>query len=130
MTVPFACVGIAVLLIYFPRLFVWRAQSLAAGGYDNKHPRDQQAKLEGWGRRANAAHLNAFESFAPFAASVFVAHLGGGSPQMATMLAVSHVVCRVVYSILYIANLDKLRSTVWTLAFLATLGLFGLPLLK
>ena len=39
-----------------------------AGGYDNRMPRVQQARLEGWGARSVAAHQNGFESFAPFAA--------------------------------------------------------------
>ena len=50
-----------------------------SGGYNNHNPRDQQADLEGWGKRALSAHLYGFEGFAPFAAAVFVAHLAGGS---------------------------------------------------
>ena len=32
------------------------------GGYDNKYPREQQARLEGVGARMLAAHQNCFES--------------------------------------------------------------------
>jgi uncharacterized MAPEG superfamily protein len=51
MTIPFICVGVAFLLIYFPRLFVIAAQARQPEGYDNRNPRDQQARLTGWGRR-------------------------------------------------------------------------------
>ena len=43
-------------------------------------------------------------------------------------LAVAHVVARAIYPILYIADQDKLRSVVWMIGFLATLGLLALPL--
>ena len=80
MTIPLACIAAAFALIYAPRIAVVVAQAKQAEGFDNKHPRDQQAKLTGWGRRANAAHLNAFESFAPFAAAVLVAHVTHADP--------------------------------------------------
>lgn len=51
------------MLVWVPRLVAARAQSMSAGGYDNNHPRDQQAALVGWGKRANAAHNNTLESF-------------------------------------------------------------------
>ncbi len=35
-------------------------------GYDNKHPREQQSKLTGFGARALAAHQNCFESLPAF----------------------------------------------------------------
>ena len=127
MTVPFLCIIAAWLLIWVPRMVVAAAQSKMPGGYDNAHPRDQQAKLEGWGKRAQGAHMNAFEAFAPFAAAVFVAHLAHGDEKKAAMLAVAFVVLRAIYTALYLANLDKLRSTVWIAGFAATGGLFVLP---
>lgn len=45
MTIPFACVLVAFLLIYIPRLFVAAAQARQPEGFDNKNPRDQQSKL-------------------------------------------------------------------------------------
>ena len=38
------------------------------GHYDNKNPRAQQAKLEGWGARAAAAHANGWEALPIFLA--------------------------------------------------------------
>jgi uncharacterized MAPEG superfamily protein len=124
MTLPFVCVFVAFLLIYVPRVLVFRAQIRAPGGLDNKHPRDQQARLEGAGRRAHAAHQNAFESFAPFAAAVVVAHLSGADPRLSSILALTHVGARTLYPIFYVSNLDKLRTTVWSIGFLATTGLY------
>jgi uncharacterized MAPEG superfamily protein len=124
MTIPFVCVFVAFSLIWFPRLVVARAQMQSPGGLDNHHPRDQQAALEGRGRRAQAAHNNAFEAFAPFAAAVVIAHLAHASETWASGLAITHVVARTVYPFLYINDLPTARSTVWTIGTLATAGLF------
>ena len=63
MTTPFICVLVAYLLIYLPKLPLSAAMAKQPGGYDNKDPRGQQAKLDGWGARARAAHYNGFEAF-------------------------------------------------------------------
>lgn len=127
MTIPFYCVLAAFVLIMVPRIFVARAQ-IALGGYDNHNPRDQQAKLTGLGRRAQAAHMNAFEAFSPFAASVLTAHLAHGNERWAAILAVTFVVARVAYTVAYLGDLPTLRSTLWSIGILATGALFLLPL--
>jgi uncharacterized MAPEG superfamily protein len=127
MTIPFACVFVVFLLIYAPRVAVVVALARLPEGMDNKHPRDQQAKLTGWPRRANAAHNNTIEAFPPFAAAVVVAHLAHADPGWSSILAVSFVIIRMIYPILYVANVDRLRSTVWILGLFATAGLFVLP---
>lgn len=127
MTIPFICVFIVALLIYAPRLVVIAGQAKMPEGYDNKLPREQQARLPPWARRANAAHQNTLEAFAPFAAAVVIAHLAGADRAWSAYLAISFVVARVVYPALYIANLDKLRSTVWGLGLSCVVGLFALP---
>jgi uncharacterized MAPEG superfamily protein len=124
MTIPFICVLVAFVLIYVPKVFLSVAMAKQPGGYDNKHPREQQAKLDGWGKRAHAAHLNTIEAFAPFAASVFVAHLSHANAHFSASLAIAFIGARVVYPFLYMANLDKIRSLVWGLGVAATLGLF------
>jgi uncharacterized MAPEG superfamily protein len=130
MTTPLLCVFLAFLLIWFPRALVIVAIARSGERLDNNHPRDQQARLEGWGKRAQAAHNNAFESFAPFAAAVLVAHLAGANPGHAAALAVTHVVARTVYPLVYIANLGLLRTAVWSIGTLATGGLFVLGYFK
>jgi uncharacterized MAPEG superfamily protein len=124
MTVPFWCVAVAFLLIMAPKIPLSLAMARAPGGYDNKNPREQQQKLEGWGKRSAAAHANAFEAFAPFAAAVIVAHLAHADAKWSSIMAITFVVSRVVYNVMYIANLAWARSTVWTVGYLCTIGLF------
>jgi uncharacterized MAPEG superfamily protein len=128
MTLPLGCIGIAFLLVYLPKLVSSLAMSKMPGGYDNKEPRAQQAKLAGWGARAHAAHLNGFEAFAPFAAAVLVAVVAHADPKWTNILALTHVGARTVYPFIYLANLGTLRSAIWTVGFGATLALFALPL--
>ena len=128
MTLPLGCIGIAFLLVYLPKLVSTAAMAKMPGGYDNREPRSQQAKLAGWGARAHAAHLNGFEAFAPFAAAVLVAVTAHADPKWTNILALTHVGARFAYPFIYIANVHVLRSTVWTVGFAATLALFALPL--
>jgi uncharacterized MAPEG superfamily protein len=130
MTVPFACVVIAIVLVYLSKLPVAVAQWRRPEGYDNRNPREQQAKLEGAARRALAAHQNGFESFPAFAAAVIIAHVGGGDPRWASILAVTFVAARAAYPFIYVAGLGTLRSIVWTVGFTATMGLFLLPAMR
>ena len=128
MAFHFWCVIAAWGVVYLTKLPVAVAMQ-RAGGYDNHHPRAQQAALEGFGARAVAAHLNGFESFAPFAAAVLVAHLSDAPVAVVDLLASVFVSARVLYVACYLADLAALRSAVWTVGFLATLGLFVSPLL-
>lgn len=122
------CIVAAWIVVYSSKLPVAAAMQ-RAGGYDNRHPRAQQATLTGWGARAVAAHLNGFETFAPFAAAVLVAHIAGGSPGWVDGLAVTFVVSRLVYLICYLSDLASLRSAVWVVGWFATMGLFLSPIL-
>jgi uncharacterized MAPEG superfamily protein len=125
--IHFWCIVAAWAVVYLTKLPIAAAMN-REGGYDNHHPRAQQAKLTGWGARALAAHLNGFETFAPFAAAVLVADVAGAPASLVTGLALLFVVSRVAYVALYIADLSSLRSAVWGVGFLATLGLFLAPL--
>ena len=129
MTIPFYCVLFAFLLIPLTKVPVGVAMAKVGRGYDNKNPRDQQAQLTGWGRRALGAHHNMIEAFPGFAAGVLIAHAGGADPQRSTMLAVTFVIARLLYPALYIANIDKARSLVWSVGILASIGLMVLPAL-
>jgi uncharacterized MAPEG superfamily protein len=127
--IPFASVFVAYVMIWVPRLYVARSMA-AAGGYDNHHPRDQQLRLDGVGRRASAAHSNSFEAFAPFAAAVIVARLAGADPTWTAALCLVFVAARLAYPFLYIADRPTLRSAAWTVGLLATGGLFVLALVS
>ncbi len=128
MNIPFLCIGLAFLLLYLSKIPVAVAMQ-RTGGYDNRHPREQQARLTGWGKRALAAHQNAFEAFSPFAAGVLVAQVGGADPAWISRLAVLFIAARVLYTGLYMADLPTLRSTVWMIGALCSgslifLGIF------
>jgi uncharacterized MAPEG superfamily protein len=127
MTIPFVCVFIALLIVYLTRLPVGIAMKKQEGGYNNATPRDQQAELTGWGRRALGAHYNAIESFPPFAAGVLVCYLAKGSLLGSTVLSLIYIAARIAYPLLYIADLSRARSLIWTLGVLATVGLYLLP---
>jgi len=131
MTTPFICVLIAFLLIYVPKLPLSVAMARSSSkGYDNKHPRQQQAALEGFGARSAAAHYNSFEAFAPFVAAVMIAHLTVGPDYRANVLSVAFVVARGLYIAAYLANQDYLRSAIWGVGMLCTVGLMCLPWLS
>lgn len=124
---PYILIFLAACLIYVPRLFVAKAQAERPEGYDNAHPRDQQARLSDFGKRANGAHQNGFEAFMMFAAGVLGSVLGKVSPNVIVGLGAAFIVARCVYIALYLGNKPTARSSVWTLGFLATCGLLLAP---
>ena len=77
-----------------------------------------------WGKRANRAHLNAVEAFAPFAALVLVAHIAGKSNAWTGYLAMSYFWLRVAHAIVQIAGVPYLRTVIFTLGFIAVAGIF------
>lgn len=87
-----------------------------AGGYDNNHPREQQAKLRGMGARALASHQNGFESLIVFASAILLAIATGATNEKVQLLAVTHIGFRVAYHTLYLLNAGRLRSIAWTIA--------------
>ena len=126
MTIALWCLLVAVILpyIWLPVAFGERAKQF--GNVDNKQPRSQVAKLEGKGARAYAAHQNAFEALAVFAPAVLTAAVAKADPMLSGALAVTWVVCRFLHGVLYIADIDKARSGMFFLAFLAVMGQFAL----
>ncbi len=122
------CLPATFLLIFAPKLMASAAMARQPEGYDNRDPREQQARLPPTGKRAQAAHLNGFEDFAPFAAAVLTATICGAPAGLTNGLAIAHVVVRVIYPLLYISGIHKMRTAVWTLGWMTTLGLFLAPL--
>lgn len=115
------CVLIAALLPY-----IWVTLAKGSGKrYDNRDPRGWIARQDNPRIvRANAAQLNAFEAFAPFAAAVVLAQLAGVAPATIAMLAVAFVLLRVLHGVFYLANQHALRSAVWFGGFICVLALF------
>lgn len=128
MNILLASIPVACLLVMAPKLAVAKAMKEAKGYYDNNNPRDVQASLQGWGKRAMAAHSNGFESFPPYAAGAIIAYVSGRHTDIAMYLAITYIVVRCIYPVLYIANISTARSLVWGVGFLASLALMALPL--
>lgn len=126
MTTPFWCVLGAFMLIMVARICVIVGSFKQFGKLDNRSPRKQQAKLEGWPARAQAAENNGFESFPFFAGGVFVAHLAGADPKRAAMLSITYLVTRVLYLGAYLLDLDYLRTAIWFMSLLAMVCLYVL----
>jgi uncharacterized MAPEG superfamily protein len=122
------CVLIAALLPY-----IWVYVSKASGEhYDNRDPRGWIARqTDPRVHRANAAQLNSYESFAPFAASVILAQLAGVPADRIAWLAIGFVAFRLLHGIIYIAGLlHTLRSLAWAGAFGCVMALLVMAAMR
>jgi len=128
MTTPFWCLLIVALIPYVLAGAGGYLRFKQLGALDNKEPRTQALQVTGAAARAVAAQANAWEAVAVFSAAVFVAHFAGADPGLSATAAVLFVVARVIHGILYIADLDKLRSLVFLGGFGCALWLFGLAI--
>ncbi|BAU75078.1 MAPEG family protein [Metapseudomonas furukawaii] len=129
MSIPFWCLFAVALLIYIAKIPVAKAMKEEGRGYDNHHPRAQQARLTGFGARALAAHQNTIEAFPLFAAGVLVAHVTQTQGWFVETLALLFVVTRVLYLFLYWNDKATLRSLVWGVGLLCCLLLMLSPAL-
>jgi uncharacterized MAPEG superfamily protein len=131
MSIPFWCVFISALLIYLAKVPVAKAMAAQGNGrYDNHHPRQQQARLTGFGARAQAAHENSFEVFPLFAAGVLMAHTSGVIGWWPDLLAIVFVVSRVLYLALYWYDFAWQRSLIWAVGLFCCLLLMLSPALR
>lgn len=95
------------------------------GGYDNHHPRQWLASLEGWQARANAAQQNSFEALPIFIAGVLIAERAQPALQgRIDLLALVFLAARVGYIAAYVGDRATLRSLLWTVGFGACVALF------
>jgi uncharacterized MAPEG superfamily protein len=122
------CLIATFVLIYVPRLPALQGTLRQEGHIDLGHPRIQQARLVGMGARAQAAHLNTVEAFAPFAAAVWVAHHYGVDAGTRDLLAVAFVAARVLFILAYLADLNPWRTVIWSVGHLFVALLFLSPL--
>lgn len=114
MTILISCLFIAAILPYIAKAPVAYAMN-KLGGYDNNHPRAQQSKLTGFGARALAAHQNAFESLIVFSAAILTAIATQTINDTIALLAITHIIARILYNLLYLYNVGTLRSIVWAI---------------
>ncbi len=121
------CVLIAALLPY-----AWVA--IAKGGgprYNNRDPRGWMDRQDDpRTRRANAAHANAFEAFAPFAAGVIMAQLAGVAEARIAGLALAFTGLRILHGLFYLADKHLLRSLSWFGGLLCVLALLAMAALQ
>ncbi len=86
--------------------------------------------LPDWVNRANRAHLNAVESFAPFAAVVLVAHATGVSNAVTESCAAVYFYARVAHAVIHISGFGLLmaRTVAFTVAWVAFMVFAGVLL--
>ena len=126
--IAYVCVLLAALLPY-----VWTTVAKASGErYDNRDPRGWVARqTDPRVHRANAAQLNAFEAFAPFAAAVLMAQLAGVQESRIAVLAIAFVVLRFLHGLVYTLGLKApLRSLAWFGAFVCVVALMVMAALR
>ena len=122
------CLFIACLLPYLSKMPLAIAQARHPTGYDNNHPRQQQAELTGFGARALAAHQNSFESLIIFSAATLTALATDHTSETIQYLAITYVVSRVVYHALYLLDWATLRSIIWTISLIMSLSMIWICL--
>lgn len=122
MPIAFWCVLLAGVL---PVLTVGIAKR--SSGYDNRDPRDWSQRLDGYRRRAFAAHQNGFEAFPLFAAAVFAASFLKAPQGTIDALALAFILARLAYTACYVADWPTSRSLVWSAGWLATVAIFTAP---
>ena len=121
MTVAYWCAFVAAILPYvWSMSWRWPIYSFKA----NLAPRRFEETLTGWRQRAHWAHLNAFENFPPFVASVIIAQQLSAPQATVNALAMGFVVLRVAHGAFYIANLGVLRSLAFAGAGACTIAIF------
>ena len=119
MKIALVCILIAGLMPY-----LWTTVAKVLGPrYDNRNVREWQSRLSGLAQRAHAAHLNSFEAFPFFAVAVLCALVSGADPHRIAQLAVAFVLLRLVYGVVYLANLAAVRSLVWFAGLACVIGL-------
>ncbi|RFA24804.1 hypothetical protein CAI21_20255 [Alkalilimnicola ehrlichii] len=120
MTIAYWCVLIVGLL---PYAFAIAAKA-GASGFNNRTPRTFLAGLEGWRKRADWVQHNTFEALPLFAAAVIIAHQLDAAQGTVNTLAVTFVILRIVYGLLYIFDKPTLRSLIWFAALICVIALF------
>jgi uncharacterized MAPEG superfamily protein len=79
------------------------------------------SRLPDWVNRANRAHLNAVENFAPFAAVVLIAHAIGVSSATTGYCAAIYFYARLAHAVIHVTGfgLFMARTVTFTVAWIA-----------
>lgn len=123
MTIAIWCVlALGVLPVLTVALAKWGT------ALDNRHPRDWAGTLDGYRRRAYAAHQNGYEAFPFFAAAVLAAELQQAPRGTLDTLALIVFAARLAYVAAYVFDRSTLRSIVWSVGWFGTIAIFVSPL--
>ncbi len=125
-TVAYACVLVAALLpIVCAGIAKWGmfGKPRRDGGYDNHNPRAWLARQGDWRARANAAQANSFEALPFFIGAVLIAHQMQAAQMRVDVLAFMFVFARLIYIVMYLADLATARSLAWTVGLLLNIAL-------
>ena len=105
---PILCAGIAKWGLF--------GKPRREGGYDNHNPRAWLARQTDWRARANAAQANSFEALPFFIGAVIIAHQLHAPQTRLDILAFLFIFTRLVYILMYLADMATARSLAWVVA--------------
>ncbi len=128
MTLIIGSVILSALFIMISKVPLAIAMGKQAGGYDNSTPRAQQESLTGADKRALGAHQNCIEAFPLFAVGVCLALWAQADIETIQYLCGAFIIARTLYLVCYLLNLDKLRSSIWSVGFISSIWLMALAL--
>ena len=118
-TLAYGCVLVAALLpILCAGIAKWGlfGKPRREGGYDNHNPRAWLARQTDWRARANAAQANSFEALPFFIGAVIIAHQLHAPQTRLDILAFLFIFTRLVYILMYLADMATTRSLAWVVA--------------
>lgn len=118
-TLAYGCVLVAALLpILCAGIAKWGlfGKPRREGGYDNHNPRAWLARQTDWRARANAAQANSFEALPFFIGAVVIAHQLHAPQTRLDILAFLFIFTRLVYILMYVADMASARSLAWVVA--------------
>ena len=118
-TLAYGCVLVAALLpILCAGIAKWGlfGKPRREGGYDNHNPRAWLARQTDWRARANAAQANSFEALPFFIGAVIIAHQLHAPQTRLDILAFLFIFTRLVYILMYLADMAAARSLAWVVA--------------
>lgn len=97
----------------------------AAGMGWNAGNREKAPDVPAWVERAGRALGNHKENFPFFATAVLVVHLMGRADRVTAVASMVYVVARAAHAVCYVLGITGLRSLVYTVGVLATLGIYA-----
>ncbi len=118
-TLAYGCVLVAALLpILCAGIAKWGlfGKPRREGGYDHHNPRAWLARQTDWRARANAAQANSFEALPFFIGAVIIAHQLHAPQTRLDILAFLFIFTRLVYILMYLADMATARSLAWVVA--------------